>query len=265
MNIGIFDSGLGGLIIAKSLIDAFPGYGFAYLGDTLHVPYGPRSIATIYEFTRACVDRLFRTKDCKLVVIACNTASIAALRRLQREYLPASFPGRRILGVVIPTLEEVIRRGHSRIGLLATAGTVASGVYGEELKKLDGAIELFGVEAPLLVPLVENCGDRFAHPIIESYLETFRGKDIDALILGCTHYPHYKDMIRGLMPGVDVISQDEIIPASLADYLSRHPEIERGLSKDGNRSFAVTDITDSYRAQAERLFGGEIEIERVEI
>jgi glutamate racemase len=265
MNIGVFDSGLGGLIMAKALTDMFPQYGLAYLGDTLHVPYGSRSSDTICGFTRACVDYLFRARDCALVIIACNTASIAALRKLQREYLPENFPGRRILGVVIPTLEEVIKKGHKRAGLLATASTVASGIYGRELEKLDGDIRLFSVSAPLLVPLVENDGDRFAPPVVESYLEKFKGEDIDALILGCTHYPHYKGLIRGMMPGVDVISQDEIIPTSLKEYLERHPEIEKVLSRKGGRFFGITDVTPTYMKQASAMFGHEISVEKVEV
>jgi glutamate racemase len=254
-NIGVFDSGLGGLVVTRALMDAFPGYSFSYLGDTKHVPYGPRSNEVVYGFARECVDHMFRYRGCALVVIACNTASIAALRRLQREYLPASFPGRRILGVIVPTLECVARGGYKSVGLLATDSTVRSRVYEQELAKLDPDIRLLSVAAPLLVPLIENDGARFARPIVREYLENFRGTDIDSIILGCTHYPYLEDMIRDEAAAVfarpvEIISQTRIIPASLKGYLDRHPEIERGLSRDGKSTFAVTDITDSYLAQA---------------
>jgi glutamate racemase len=270
MNIGVFDSGLGGLVITKALVEAMPLYSFSYLGDTKHVPYGDRSTETVYGFTRACVDFLFRRRNCAIVIIACNTASIAALRRLQREYLPENFPGRRILGVVVPTMEYVVGRNVKSAGLLDTDSTVRSGVYERELAKLAPGIRLVSVAAPLLVPLIENGGERFARPVVREYLESFRGSDIDSIILGCTHYPFLEEMIRDEAANifarpVDIISQARIMPASLETYLARHPEIESLLSTDGRNSFAVTDITDSYRAQAEKLFGKKIEIAKVEI
>jgi len=263
MNIGIFDSGLGGLIITDALVKAMPQYSYAYMGDTLHVPYGARSHLAIYGFTADCVDRMFRDMDCAIIIIACNTASIAALRKLQQEYLPKNFPDRRILGVVIPTVEAAVAAGAKRIGLLATETTARSGTYSEELLKLDDSAELFPVAAPLLVPLIENDGDKFAMPVLEEYVGKFRDKDLDALILGCTHFPHYKKEITALLSGVRILSQDEIIPEKLADYFRRHPEMEARIAKTGGRRFFATDISEPYKAQARRLFGKEIEIEKV--
>ncbi|MDR1697217.1 MAG: aspartate/glutamate racemase family protein [Rickettsiales bacterium] len=325
MNIGLFDSGLGGLIITRACIAAMPEYNYVYMGDTLHVPYGARSAAAVYEFTRACVDALFRKHDCAIVLIACNTASIAALRRLQREYLPQNFPDRRILGVVIPTAESAAESGARRIGLLATDATARSSVYPTEIKKLIPDAEIFPVAAPLLVPLIENDGDKFAAPVIVEYLSKFspalaagpqsasatqrdagagpkgtgenskpspgaqnsatdpsarEGLGIDTLILGCTHFPHYKNEIAKMMPGVKILSQDEIIPEKLRDYLNRHPEINtkllpprgessrrNGVATDGGgqNNFFVTDISESYLTQAARLFGNEIKIEKTNV
>jgi len=263
MNIGIFDSGLGGLIIMNALVGAMPEYSYVYMGDTLHVPYGVRSHDAVYGFARACIDRMFRDMDCAIIIIACNTATIAALRKLQQEYLPKNFPDRRILGVVIPTVEVAIDAGAKRIGLLATETTARSDIYLAELRKLDDKIELFSVAAPLLVPLIENDGDKFAPPVLEEYVAKFQGRNLDALILGCTHFPHYKKEIRALMPGVRVLSQDEIIPEKLADYLRRHPEMESRIAKTGARKFFATDISESYRTQARRLFGKDIEIKKI--
>ena len=128
MNIGTFDSGLGGLVITRALIEAMPEYNFCYLGDTARVPYGNRSKETVYNYTKNCIDYLFKKKNCKLIIIACNTATFAALRRLQQEYLPQNFPDRRILGVIVPTIEEIINKNYSSVGLLATQGTVSSDV-----------------------------------------------------------------------------------------------------------------------------------------
>ncbi|MGN0929195.1 MAG: glutamate racemase [Alphaproteobacteria bacterium] len=270
MNIGLFDSGLGGLIITKSIIETMPEYNFSYIGDTAHVPYGSRSKETIYNFTKNCVDYLFKNQNCELIIIACNTASIAALRRLQQEYLKENFPNRKILGVVIPTIETVIENNYKSIGLLATNGTVASDVFGQELRKLNKDIKLYSTPAPLLVPLIENNGDKYALPIIQDYIRTFKDKDIEAIILGCTHYPHYKDIIKKeaefiLQRKIDIISQDEIIPQKIITYLQNHPEIEANLSKNGERFFGITDITESYRQQAYSIFEKTIEIEKVNL
>jgi len=261
MNIGIFDSGLGGLIMTRALVDAMPEYDYVYMGDTLHVPYGARSPEAVYSFTRDCIDAMFRDYNCATVIIACNTATIAALRRLQQEYLPANYPERRILGVVKPTVEWAVGAGCRRIGLLATEGTVRSDIYLDELWQLDEGIELFSVSAPLLVPFIENDGDRFAAPVINEYVSKF--PEIDALILGCTHYPHYKGEIRALLPNVKVLSQDEILPEKFDDYLFRHPEISACLTKNGTRRFFVTDLSESYMRQAGRLFGADIHVEKV--
>ena len=261
MKIGVFDSGLGGLIVAKSLMESNLGLTFAYLGDTANLPYGNKSADKIYECSRRSVDYLFREQDCSIIIIACNTASITALRRLQREYLPENFPDRRILGIAIPTLEHVMEKGHKNIGLIATNATVKSGLYDIELKKLDPEIKLESLATPLLVPLIEDGGDKYAEEILRDYLAPFHEKD--ALILGCTHYPKYKELIRKILPGVDIISQDEIIPGKLADYLARHPEFQ--IEKNGSHFFGITDLTENYIAGAKKLFGMEMPIAKVAI
>ena len=258
MKIGVFDSGLGGLIITKALIGALPEYDFAYLGDTANLPYGTRSGEVIRSVSERAINWLFETQDCALAIIACNTASIAALKYLQKKY-----PARKILGVIIPTAEEVARRGFKRVGVIATQATIQSRVYEQELAKLDPAIEVMSRATPLLVPLIENGGDKYAPEVINDYLSGFEG--IEALILGCTHYPHYKDLIAMRLPRAEIISQDEIIPESLTLYLARHGEIAERLSRGGIRRFFITDMTPSYASQAERMFGGEIPVEKVAI
>lgn len=269
MNIGVFDSGLGGLIITKSLIKAMPQYNFCYLGDTKYVPYGNRSKEVVYDLTKRCIDYLFNEKDCKLIIIACNTATIASLRKLQQEYLPSHYNDRRILGVIIPTLETIIERQYNKIGLFATNGTINSNVYDEELKKLNPNIKLYSQATPLLVPLIENNGDKYATPIIKDYISNLN-KDIEAIILGCTHYPHYKKQIKDeaeklFNHKVDIISQDEIIPEKTMTYLNNHPEIDACLSKESKHIFELTDITKSYIEQATNMFQHEISIKKIDL
>ena len=247
MRIGIFDSGLGGLLITDSLTQHLPQYDYLYLGDTARVPYGNRSQETIFRFTLQAVEYLFR-QNCQLIILACNTASAEALRRIQQEYLPAHYPERRVLGVLIPAAEEATARSRSgRIGVLATQGTVHSNAYPREIVKRNPAAQVFQQAAPLLVPLIEHNGQRWAKPIVESYLQPLLEQSIDTLILGCTHYPALKDTItEAAGTEIAIISQDEFIPTKLAAYLQRHPEIDNQLSQGNSREYQVTDQVTGY-------------------
>ena len=252
MRIGIFDSGLGGLIVARAIRKAMSQYDYVYLGDTKRVPYGNRSGETVFEFTRECVDHLFRKENCAIVILACNTASARALSKLQRE-----FKGKKILGVLVPAAEEAAK--WSRIGVLGTAGTVASQSFPKEIKKLNRSAKVFQNSAPMLVPLAEAGETANALLFIKKYLEPFTGKKIYALVLGCTHYPIFRKEIklalRSLGEGggkVKIISQDEIVPKKLKNYLLRHPEISKKLSKHGTAKILVTDETETIDKLAQK-------------
>lgn len=264
MKIGIFDSGLGGLLIAHSLLSSLPGHDYLYLGDTARVPYGNRQQPDIYGFTLQAVDYLF-DQGCDLIVIACNTASAEALRRIQREYLPSRHPDKRVLGVLIPAAEAAVSATKTgRVGVLATVSTVSSGAFTRELLKLNPAIEVQSVAAPLLVPLVESDSIAEASPALDTYLAKFT--DIDTLILGCTHYPYLKSMIRHKVGhSVKVITQDEILPDKLADYLERHDRDMGPASPDGRRQFLLTRLTPGSLAIARRLFAGRIELSEIKL
>jgi glutamate racemase len=261
MKIGVFDSGLGGLAIAHAIIDWLPDYDYLYLGDTKRVPYGNRSQETIHEFVAEALAYLF-ANDCQLIILACNTASAEALRKSQQEYLPIHYPERRVLGVLIPAAEAAAAIAQRSVGLIATASTVESRSYERELARLNPAIELVAKAAPLLVPLVENDGFRYIHPILKDYLAGL--EDCEALILGCTHYCLLKDQVRELV-SMPVISQDEVVPEKLAAYLQRHPEIESKLTRNRTRSYQVTDLTPSYRALARSMSTEDIELELTKI
>ncbi len=269
MRIGIFDSGLGGLIIAKAIHKAMPEYDYVYLGDTKRVPYGNRSHETVFEFTRECVDYLFRKENCAVVVIACNTASARALRKIQQEYLPtlSSLPpakgersdnrsegvNRKVLGVLIPTAEESAK--FERVGVLGTRGTVDSDTFSIEIKKINSKVRIFQNSAPMLVPLIEEGEIKNALPFIKKYLEIFKNKKLDALVLGCTHYPILKNEIRKEIKNIKLISQDEIIPKKLKDYLERHKEVTKKLSKNKTVKILVTDVTKNIEKLSKKWFG----------
>lgn len=254
MKIGIFDSGLGGLLIAKSITRAMPEYDYVYLGDTKRVPYGNRSHEAVYEFTRECVDYLFQKEDCAIVLLACNTASARALRKIQQEYLPKNFPDRKVLGVLIPAAEEC--NNFKRIGILGTSGTVSSDTFSREIKKLNKEAKIFQNAAPMLVPLAEEGEEKRAKPFIKEYLRPLLNKNLDALVLGCTHYPLFKGQFRRILPQkTRIISQDEIIPKKFKSYLMKHSEIEKKLSKKGTVKILVTDMTKGVEKLSKKWFG----------
>ena len=154
--IGVFDSGFGGLMVLREFLQLLPDYDYLYLGDNARIPYGTRSDRVVQRFTEQAVDYLF-AHGCQLIVLACHTASARALRRIQQVYLPERYPDRRVLGVLIPTVEEALARSRrKRIGVIATEGTVISQSFELELKKLDPEVEVVQQACPLLVPLIES-------------------------------------------------------------------------------------------------------------
>ena len=224
--IGVFDSGFGGLGVLAHLRAAHPRRDFVYLGDSGRAPYGGRDENTILDFSEQAMERLFE-EGCRLIVVACHTVSCVALRHLQQRYCPAD-GDRRILGVTIPGAEAAVAAAGpgGRIGVLATARTVASGTWITEIHKLDPGIQVFQAAAPLLAPLVEEGWEdaATATPIVRRYLE--RLPDVDALVLGCTHYPFLAPIFRDLLPGCAVVDPAPTVAARLGDWLARHPTFD---------------------------------------
>jgi len=266
MKIGIFDSGLGGLLVTRAIIKKLPGYDYLYLGDTKRMPYGGRTQKEIFKFTCQALDYLFRS-HCKLVIVACNTASAKALRKIQREYLPKFYPDKKVLGVIIPTVEVVAKlKNISRVGILATKATVGSKTYLKEFKKLNSNIKVSQQAAPLLATLVERGAPRPITKALLVYITQLLKTKPQAIILGCTHYSILKNQIKNIVgPKIKVIDQDKIIAEKLALYLKRHPEIEQQLTKYGKRTYAVTAIKNDFNNIGRRLFGGHLALKSVKI
>lgn len=254
--IGVFDSGFGGLTILRAFLTQIPQYDYAYLGDNARTPYGNKSQTVIYTYTRQAVEFLF-ARGCILVILACNTASAKALRRIQQEFLPAAYPDRRVLGVVIPLAEAGVDGSrYGRIGVIGTRATIESGVYEQELAKLNPEIKVFGQACPLLVPLVEEdwVGKPETNMILKKYLARMKRKRIDTLILGCTHYPFLqKDIERVMGKNCRVLSGPETVSEKLADYLSRHPEMERRLSRNQTATFFTTDDPGRFKSLGQKF------------
>lgn len=262
-NIGIFDSGFGGLTILDGIRQRMPEYDYIYLGDNARAPYGTRSFDVVYEFTLQAVKKLFEM-DCPLVILGCNTASAKALRSIQQKYLPKYAPDRRVLGVIRPTAEVVGTISHTKhIGVLATEGTIKSESYKLEIEKLHPDCTIVGQACPMWVPLVEN--NEFDKPgadyFVKDSLQKLLNQDplIDTIILGCTHYPLLLNSLRRYVPEqVNIIPQGAYVSASLADYLLRHPAIERRCSRQGTVSYLTTENADTFRQSAQRFLQCEI-------
>ena len=261
--IGVFDSGYGGLTILKEFIERLADYDFIYLGDNARAPYGNRSYDTVYHYTLESVQWLFQ-QGCPLVILACNTASAKALRTIQQNDLPKIDPLKRVLGVIRPTTEIIgTLTKTGKVGILATTGTVQSGSYPIEIEKFFPALEIFQQACPMWVPLIEN--NEHLQPgadyFVKEYLDDLMSKEpgIDTLLLACTHYPLLRDKIKQRVDqNVNIISQGEIVANSLADYLKRHPEMERRISRNAQRVFYTTDSTEDFDRHAHIFFGRKL-------
>ena len=253
--IGVFDSGYGGLTVLSEIKSLMPDYDFIYLGDNARTPYGNRSFERVYEFTLEAIKWFFK-HGCRLVVIACNTASAKALRSIQQIDLPKTDINNRVLGVIRPTAEYVSKLTHSgHIGILGTEGTIQSKSYDIEINKLHPKMIITGEACPMWVPLVENreYDKPGADYFIKKNIDNILLKDplIDTIILGCTHYPLLMEKINNFLPkGVTAISQGKLVAESLKDYLKRHPEMDILCTKNSTINYFTTDSPLKFEQQA---------------
>ncbi len=244
----------------KEILSKLPQYDYLYLGDNARAPYGNRSFDTVYHYTLECVKWFFKN-GCNLVILACNTASAKALRTIQQNDLPFLAPEKRVLGVIRPTSEVIGKYTQTNhVGILATTGTVQSNSYAIEIEKHFPGVSVYQEACPMWVPLIENNehtgegADYFVKKHTDSLLK--KSGAIDTVLLGCTHYPLLMESIRTFLPShIQLLSQGEIVAASLVDYLQRHPEIEEMCTKNGNYRFYTTDSTEDFDNHAGIFFG----------
>ena len=268
--IGIFDSGYGGLTILHGIRQQLPEYDYMYLGDNARAPYGSRSFEVVYQFTRQAVLRLFE-RGCHLVILGCNTASAKALRSIQQRILPELAPERRVLGIIRPTAEVIGQLTHTRhVGILATEGTVRSESYNMEIQKLWPDITVTGQACPLWAAIVEANeadspgADYFVKKRIDQLLR--KDPDIDAIVLGCTHYPLLmSSIVSHVPPHVRIVPQGQYVAASLCDYLHRHPEIERKLTKQGQCYYLTTESEEKFKENAQIFLHESINVQHTDL
>ena len=246
MKIGFFDSGLGGLLILKAVVKQLPQYDYVFYGDTAHLPYGDKTEGEIFTLTKTGVEYLFE-QGCLLVIIACNTASSETLRQLQDTVLVGNYKTRRILGVIIPTIEAVLESEVDKVMLFATKRTVASSKYDREFRKFSRDLVMESKALPRLVPLIEGGKIAEATLLLTMEIQQAREQGLNNLILGCTHYCLLKEGARKEVSGVgQVFAQDEIIPPKLAQYLVRHPEITSKLTRFSTVQVVLTEQREDY-------------------
>jgi glutamate racemase len=264
--IGVFDSGLGGLTVVRAIREALPHEDILYLGDTARVPYGTRSPRTVMRYARGCADILVR-RGIKLLVVACNTVSAVAIDMLRVEL---DIP---VLGVIEPGARAAVRATRShKVGVIGTAGTIASGAYPREVTAISSRAEVFGAPAPLLVPLVEEGWLEGEVPrlAIERYLTQLAQHDVDTLVLGCTHYPMLRGLIeqvarRVLGDGTSVVDSAEATAHELVGLIgSRVPAAPA--ESPGGLHLMVTDRPQLFASVAARFLGHDVdEVEVVDL
>lgn len=257
--IGIFDSGIGGLTVARAVKNLLPNESLIYFGDTAHLPYGDKSTAAIQAYSIKITDIFLRAK-CKVVLIACNSASAAAYE-LVKEYVGTKA---KVFNVIDPVV-NYIRENYEGIdvGLIGTRQTVGSNVYKKKVDALDNGVNLRSLATPLLVPMIEEgfVNGKISNDIINEYLNHNALQNIKSLILGCTHYPLIKDKVENFYQGnVEVLDSSEIVAASLKAYL----EYNLLQNKTGNpeHKFLVSDYTKEFEELTKRFFGEQVKLEK---
>lgn len=279
--IGVFDSGYGGLTVLAALHARLPRQRFLYLGDNAHAPYGPKSGAEILDLTRAGCDLLFRA-GARVVILACNTATAAAIRPLQQSWLPAQYPEHRILGVIAPMIEEIAqtpwhttagpdeaRRPVETVAVFATKATVESGFYPREIALRAPNIAVTQQACPELAGMIEaGASETALHAAITRHVDALLqalGHAPDKAVLGCTHFPLVEALFRSaLPPETQILSQPARVAAAMVAYLFRHPEMKDFTRDPVEPVCFTTGNAEAVSALASRFYGRHLRFERVD-
>lgn len=259
--IGIFDSGIGGLTVVRSIIEQLSGYDILYFGDTARTPYGSKSPETVIRYALENTDFLMN-QGAKIIVMACNTASSVAAERVSAEF---DVP---IFEVITPAVDMSLQTSRKfNIGVIGTRATIKSGIYEKKIKAINPDAKVYSVACPLLVPLVEEGWMQKPETvmIIKKYLHPLKVRQIDTLILGCTHYPLLKKPIqRKIGKRVSVIDSSIAVAAKIKDFLAGHIEVDNLLSRNGKFRLFVSDITDQFEKTAKITLKRNVHLEKVQ-
>ena len=260
--IGIFDSGIGGLTVVKELLECISGYDIIYFGDTARTPYGAKSPETVKKYALENT-RFLLSKGAKIIVIACNTASSVATEIVAENFAVPIFE------VITPAVELSVNTSHKPcIGIIGTRATVKSGIYEKKIKEMNPQAKVYSKACPLLVPLVEEgwLKKPETRMIVKKYLHSLKVRQINTLILGCTHYPLLKNIIqKKIGRRVSIIDSSIAVASNVKTFLEKHHEIDDMLSKKGRCTFFVSDITEQFEKTATNMLKRNIKLEHVKI
>lgn len=260
--IGVFDSGIGGLTVVRAVKRHVPDYDILYFGDTARTPYGTKSPETVIQYAIEDAEFLLQ-KGAQMLVVACNTASSIATDTLKERF---DVP---ILEVISPAVNMAVSNPkRARVGIIGTRATVNSRVYEDKIKAIRPEMKVYGQPCPLLVPLVEEgwLKKGETRKIVKKYLHPLKLKQIDILILGCTHYPLLKEIIQAKIgKRVKVIDSSEALSASVMEFLRYNPDVESRLKKDGTCQFFVSDVTEQFQRIAETILKTAVSLEHVRL
>jgi glutamate racemase len=258
----VFDSGIGGLTVVKALKLHLPDYDILYFGDTARTPYGTKSPETVLHYAIEDAEILLR-KGAQMLVVACNTASSVAAGALKKRF---DVP---ILDVISPAVKMAVSDPkRTRVGVIGTRATVNSGIYEDKIKAIRPEMKLYGQPCPLLVPLVEEGWLKKGETrrIVKKYLHPLKLKQIDILILGCTHYPLLKQIIQTKIgKGVKIIDSSEALSDSVMEFLRHNPHVDSRLRKDGTCEFYVSDVTEQFQKIAKTILKTAVRLEHIKL
>lgn len=263
--IGIFDSGIGGLTVAKAINNILPNEQLIYFGDTAHFPYGDKAAYSIKHYS-AQIAQFLLDKGCKAIVIACNTASSVASKPLLK-VLPVDY---QLLNVIDP-VAQYIAQEHSKnkVGVIATKGTIGSRIYPKSIKSLDESIDVTSLATPLLAPMIEEgfFDNTISRTVIAEYLNKKNLKNVEALILGCTHYPLIEKEVQEFYDQnnrtVEIVNSAKVVAESVQKVLSQNNLLAN--EKSGTHHFYVSDYTKSFEKSTRFFFGDELKLEKMDL
>jgi glutamate racemase len=261
--IGIFDSGVGGLTVANAILQVLPNEHIIYFGDTAHLPYGDKSPDTIRQYVKE-IGVFLLSQNCKVIIIACNSASSVAYDSLVEVVGKQAI----VINVIDPVVTYILKKGYKQVGVIGTRATIGSDVYRKKIYKVDSDITVHSLATPLLAPMIESgfFNGQISRLVIEKYLQDENLKDIDTLVLACTHYPLIKKEIEAFYSGkqVEIVASNEVVAQYVKELLTAKG-LTNSSATPGKHKFYVSDYTESFDKTTRIFYGSQVQLEQVSL
>lgn len=261
--IGIFDSGVGGLTVANAVLQALPNEDIIYFGDTAHLPYGDKSPETIQQYVKD-IGHFLLSKNCKLIIIACNSASSVAHETLVEMVGDKAL----VVNVIDPVVAYILQKGYEHVGVIGTRATINADIYRKKIYRVNSDITVYSLATPLLAPMIESgfFNGQISQLVIEKYLDDENLRDIQTLVLACTHYPLIKKEIEEFYKGksVEVLASNEVVAAYVKVLLDKNG-LANPSTETGSRQFYVSDYTESFDKTTRIFYGSRVDLQQVSL